>query len=107
MSVDQALLSSTSHQLSAALALLALGGEDVLADERPHRHVRVALVQLAHTVQSLELDHAGAFHYLSTLDVSCTCTLRCKHAVTDIYIYIYFVYNIHTTSKGGRRHDAS
>lgn len=58
-------------------ALLALDGEDVFADEGPHGHVRVALVQLAHAVQRLELDHARALHHLGTL---------CKHGDSKVQL---------------------
>lgn len=49
---------------------LALDCEYVFADERPHRDIRVKLVQLAHSVQSFELDHACALHHLNPLQVA-------------------------------------
>lgn len=49
--------------------LFTINSEDVFADQRPHRHVRVALVQFVHAMQVFELDHASTLHYFSTLCV--------------------------------------
>lgn len=60
---------------------LALNGEDILADQRPYRDVRVARLQLGDAVQCLQLDHARALNHLSALQQGHNVSQRKLHVL--------------------------